>query len=181
MKNKKRVCKAFFAWADKKEEDWLNEMSLRGWHFQSYFFFFYVFIRGDSKEYVYKLDYNMGLTGNERDNYISLFEDSGWDYLCQFAGWYYFRTEKVGQELPDIYSDNHSKAAKYRRLLKFLSAIFILEIVISVTVVFNPLHPETAANSLLMKGLYGFILILIGYACYRINKRIHALERNEEK
>ena len=111
----KTVFKIFFAWQEGKEEKWLAEMLKNGWHLNKVGFFNYEFIKGKPKDIVYKFDYKP-FRSEKIDDYITLFEDAGWEYVSRFGGWYYFRTEaKKGYNL-ELYSDNTSKVRKYQSL-----------------------------------------------------------------
>jgi hypothetical protein len=108
----KNVFKVFFAWQEKKEEDWLRQMSKEGWHLNKVGFFNYEFIKGEPKDIIYKFDYKP-FRSEKIDDYITLFEDSGWEYVAKFAGWFYFRTEAKGNFNLELYNDNASKIRKY--------------------------------------------------------------------
>jgi hypothetical protein len=115
--------KWFWAWQDDKEEVWLQDMSRQGWHLaRPNPLGAYDFVRGEPKEYVYRLDFQSGSRG--RDEYRQLFADAGWEHVGEMAGWQYFRKEVQPGEEAEIFTDNESKIAKYRRLLGYL-ALFL--------------------------------------------------------
>lgn len=118
-KNAKTICKAFFAWNDGKEEEWLRSQALLGWHLVSVGPFFYRFRRGQPADITYRLD--LQTTGKlDRTDYMGLFRDAGWEHVCRFGAWYYFRTPTGTGRPPEIYTDTPSRVAKYRRLLVLL-------------------------------------------------------------
>lgn len=108
----KTVFKVFFAWQEGKEENWLREMSKEGWHLTKAGFFNYEFVKGEPKDIIYKFDYKP-FRNEKIDDYITLFEDSGWEYVTSFAGWFYFRTEVKEDYSLELYNDNTSKIRKY--------------------------------------------------------------------
>lgn len=115
----------FWAWEDDKEENWLREMSLQGYHLTSIGLpGIYKFEHGFAKDYVYRLDY----LRDRKDyaNYLQLFNDAGWNHMGEMHGWQYFYKEAVDGEDLEIYSDNESKAQKYQRILILLVIIFPL-------------------------------------------------------
>lgn len=115
--------KWFWAWNDEKEETWLGEMSRAGFHLQSITLpGKYIFTSGEPKEYVYRLDFVTDR--KDYDNYLELFQDAGWEHLLEYGGWQYFRTEAGTEQLPEIFTDNESKVAKYGRIMMFLVPFF---------------------------------------------------------
>jgi hypothetical protein len=129
-KNTRTVFKAFFAWNDGKEENWLRAQALRGWHLESVGPFFYRLRRGQSADITYRLDFQA--TGKlDRTEYFGLFRDAGWESVCRFGTWYYFRTPTGTGRPPEIYTDTASRVAKYQRLL-FLLFIVMLPLLNSV-------------------------------------------------
>lgn len=108
----KNISKIFFAWQEEKKEKWLREMSNEGWHLNEVGFLNYQFVKGEPKDIIYKLDYKP-FRSEKIDDYITLFEDSGWEHAGRFAGWYYFRAEANKDYNLELYSDNASKIKKY--------------------------------------------------------------------
>jgi hypothetical protein len=112
----KTVSRIFFAWQGEKEENWLIEMSKQGWHLDNTGFLTYVFRKGESKDIIYRLDFKIIRSGTI-DDYITLFEDSGWEFVSKMGPWwYYFRTEAKKGESQELYSDNTSKIRMYNSL-----------------------------------------------------------------
>lgn len=112
----KNVFKIFFAWQEKKEENWLREMSKKGWHLDNTGFLNYIFRKGEPKDVIYRLDFKIIRSGNV-DDYITLYEDAGWEYISRMGPfWYYFRTEAKKGEIQELYSDNKSKIKMYNSL-----------------------------------------------------------------
>lgn len=125
---KMKVFKWIWAWEDEKEEAWLREMSQKGWHLLGCALpGFYTFEHGEPKDYVYRLDY---FTDNQnKGNYLELFLDADWQYLGQMGSWQYFRKEALNGEVPEIFSDNESKAKKYQRILLLLLAVTPIQVI----------------------------------------------------
>ena len=113
----KNVFKVFFAWQEGKEEEWLSKMSGEGWHLNKVGFCNYEFVKGEPKDIIYKFDYKP-FRNKKIDDYITLFEDSGWEYIARFAGWFYFRTEAKKDYNLELYNDNASKIKKYKCFLQ---------------------------------------------------------------
>ena len=122
-----RKFKWFWAWQDDDEEAWLREMSLQGWHLSSIGGpGLYIFALGEQRDYVYRLDYRHPAR-MEKDAYLQLFQDAGWEHLGSLSGWQYFRKIARAEEPLDIYTDVESKVEKYRRLLGVLVVVHTLD------------------------------------------------------
>jgi len=118
----KTVFKIFFAWQEKKEEKWLREMSKKGWHLDNTSFLNYIFRKGELKDMRYRLDFKI-IRNENIDDYITLFEDAGWEYISRLGWWYYFRTEAKKGKGQELYSDNASRIRMYNSLRWFLIII----------------------------------------------------------
>ena len=82
-----RKFKWFWAWQDEAEEEWLREMSNKGWHLKHIGFpTIYTLESGEPVDYVYRLDYR-SYWKMEKEDYLQLFRDSGWEYVEEMAGW----------------------------------------------------------------------------------------------
>jgi len=171
MNETKRVFRWFWAWNDEQEEAWLTEMARQGWHLREPGTFgFYIFERGVERNVVYRLDFKTA--DQDKEEYLQLFADAGWEHVGEMGGWQYFRTEAPEGEAPEIYTDKSSKIHKYQRLFLFL-------------VIFLPIFSVTLSNvgrgsSGLMKALslvLGFFILLYVYALARIFLRILQLRK----
>jgi len=138
----KRVSRLFFAWQEKKEENWLIEMSKKGWHLDDTGFLTYIFRKGEPKDIIYRLDFKI-IRNETIDDYITLFEDSGWEFISRMGPWYYFRTEAKKGEGQELYSDNTSKIRMYNSLRWLL-------IILCAPIVYN------------LPNLYGRIIKAVG-------------------
>ncbi|MDQ0206530.1 DUF2812 domain-containing protein [Alkalicoccobacillus murimartini] len=111
-----------YFWNFTDEEQWLNEMARDGNHF-IYRSFGYRFEKGEPKDTTYKIDYRMFKKKADFVDYKMLFEDSGWQRIpCpRRHGHQYFRRVR-DEASDDIFSDQTSKAARYKRISEmFLS------------------------------------------------------------
>ena len=167
-----RKFKWFWAWQDEAEEDWLRQMSNEGWHLSHIVFpTIYQFNSGEAKDYVYRLDYRSHWK-MEKEDYLQLFQDSGWEYLQEMAGWHYFRQLAHPGEQMEIYTDAESKIEKYRRLLAFLS-ILALPLVISLINLRDPPYDWLSP----IRVIVMLVFLLYVYAFARILLRINQLRR----
>ncbi len=111
----KTVSRIFLAWQAEKEENWLNEMSKKGWHLDNTSFITYIFRKGEPEDIIYRLDFKI-IRNENIDDYITLFEDAGWKYISRMGPWHYFRTEAKKGETQELYSDNTSKIRMHNSL-----------------------------------------------------------------
>jgi threonine/homoserine/homoserine lactone efflux protein len=67
---------------------------------------------------VYQLDYNReGLA--HKDEYLKMFEDCGWEYIQDYAGYSYFRKAVAENGAPEeIFCDTESKIQMMERVIK---------------------------------------------------------------
>lgn len=101
------------AFAERKDMEKLRAQSLKGWHVDRLSFMGYTLIKGESKEYIYSIDYRT-LQDEEEVEYFSYFEDSGWTHIFSEAGMHLFRAAP-GTE--PIYSDCETLAQKHEESL----------------------------------------------------------------
>jgi hypothetical protein len=101
-----------------KEEKWLREQHKKGWKLiKATLPGFYKFEECQPEDVIYQLDYNQEGLRN-KDEYIKMFSDCGWEYLQEFAGYTYFRkpsAEMNGNE--EIFSDADSKLQMMKSML----------------------------------------------------------------
>lgn len=166
--------KWFWAWNDDKEEAWLSQMARTGLHLQSFGIpGKYTFITGEPREDIYRLDYIV--KGQDHEHYLQLFRDAGWEHVGEMSGWQYFRTRKQGNQVPEIYTDNASKAKKYTRLLTHLTIFLPIYIVLAT----RPVSMESHLFDLysIARVIMSLILVLYAYAMVRLLMRINQLRK----
>ncbi len=174
MENK-TVFKVFFAWHEKKKEQWLRKMSNDGWHLDRVGFLYYRFKKGEPKDMIYKFDFKP-VRRKELDDYITIFEDAGWEYVSRSGNWYYFRTEAKEGLIPEIYTDNASKLKKYKSLLSLLVVLTMPQIYFFTMMLtrFRNVPPY----SLPVTFLYALILCLLVYGIIRISLIIKRIKQD---
>jgi len=167
-----RKFKWFWAWQDEAEEEWLREMSNKGWHLKHIGFpTIYTLESGEPVDYVYRLDYR-SYWKMEKEDYLQLFRDSGWEYVEEMAGWHYFRQRaRSGEEL-EIYTDAESKIGKYQRLLAFLGILML-------PLMFGIINLNKAPYNWIevIQVFNAALFVLYVYAIIRILLRIRELKR----
>lgn len=93
-------------------------MARDGYHLQ-HVFFGYQFRRGEPEEATIKVDYRVFKNKEDYIDYCMMFEDSGWKHLAgtKRSGIQYFQKMDDAAE-DDIFSDQASRAARYKRYAK---------------------------------------------------------------
>jgi hypothetical protein len=165
----------FWAWQDDREEEWLGSMSRGGWHLSEFGFpCVYHFRKGESKRYVYRLDFQTSKM-KDREVYLQLFRDAGWEHVGSMSAWEYFRKEAQPGEEPEIFTDPESKIQKYQRVLRFLVIFFPILIVLFST---NGRHlPERGPWGSVLWFITLGILLLYSFGTLGIILRIGRLKR----
>lgn len=147
----------------KKEERYLREQHKRGWEFVSVNFIgLYHFKRCEPKDVVYQLDYNPESI-TQKNEYIQMFHDCGWEYLQNFAGYSYFRkpaSEMDGEE--EIFCDDDSRLEMIKRVFKRrippLLCVFFLIIIPQIIM---QSFGNTAVNRILLVLFCGFFFVYL--------------------
>lgn len=176
----KRVFRAFWVWDDAKEEAWLGEMSRRGFHLKSPGSFTYTFEQGPPAEMTYRLDFQSARTvpKKDREEYISLFRNAGWQLAGERYGWYYFRRPSGLGPSQEIYTDPESRISKYRRVLAALCFFLLFFAVMAPSPLFpfhyrgRPVDAVYQAGALVKLACMGILL----YITVRLALHIRSLK-----
>ncbi|RWZ60602.1 DUF2812 domain-containing protein [Halobacillus fulvus] len=170
---KKRIFRLFFAWQDQAEEKWLTDMAEQGLLFSKYQFGLYTFHKSEPADYVYKLDYKAS-SDQDFEEYVTIFEDAGWEHVDRFHGWHYFRKLKsISEEEPAIYSDHSSESQKYKSLVNFLIPIFLMTVAIFLTIIVPNSHSAIVS---IVKWIYVFLISIYLYAIVRVRRKMKKLQ-----
>jgi uncharacterized membrane protein len=93
---KKTIRKVFFIWEYEKEENWLNEMSEKGWQLEWASIFKYVFVKGEPGEYKYRLELLEKKTSTEESSsYLNFLKETGVELVGECRNWIYLRSRIV--------------------------------------------------------------------------------------
>lgn len=116
---RKKEWKYFSIFNHEKEEQYLRDQHRAGWRFVKVTGFgMYHFEKTRPEEVIYQLDYNKDGSAN-REAYIRLFEDCGWEYIQDYVDYSYFRKPVCsmnGDE--EIFCDESSRLAMLERVYK---------------------------------------------------------------
>jgi hypothetical protein len=125
MTRTKSMWRFFLAYEDQKQEAWLEALALQGWNLSRPGLFRFIFTKGKPNTNRYRLDYEM-LRGKQRDEYLVLFQDAGWDFLGEVTNRYYFKARSDAFS-PEVFSDPESRRDRIRRELRLLGGILAIE------------------------------------------------------
>ena len=119
MKEKKRVFKYFTIMEYEQEQEYLRKQHQAGWRFERVAFpGIYTFVKCEPEDVVYQLDYNQDRK-NDMAGYVQMYRDCGWEYICDFVDYSYFRkpvSAMQGEE--EIFNDDASKLDMLERVYK---------------------------------------------------------------
>jgi hypothetical protein len=91
MSETKKELRWFSIMDYEKEARYLSRMHQKGWKFKRVTMpGIYTFEKCEPEKVIYQLDYNQEGMKNQME-YVKMFEDCGWEYLLEFAGYSYFR------------------------------------------------------------------------------------------
>ena len=115
----KKEFKYFTIFQYEQEQEYLSRRHQEGWKFVKITGLgIYHFERCQPEKVIYQLDYNQEGLAN-KEEYVRMFADCGWEYLMTFAGYSSFRkpaAEMNGEE--EIFCDDQSKLEMMERVLK---------------------------------------------------------------
>lgn len=115
----KKVFKLFTIFEHEKEQAYLREMHKSGWKLTGVTGIgTYHFKKCNPEDVIYQLDYNQEGLAN-KEEYVQMFHDCGWEYLQDFYGYSYFRkpaSETDGAE--EIFCDDNSRMEMLDRVFK---------------------------------------------------------------
>jgi len=182
MKDTKTEFRFFTVPEWKKEEQYLREQHQSGWEFVAVNSIgLYHFKKCEPKDVIYQLDYNPESI-TQKNEYIQMFHDCGWEYLQNYCGYSYFRkavSEMDGTE-EEIFCDDASRLDMMKRVFRQrmtpLLGIFFL---IIIPQIFLQSQINTPANHILliifciMFGIYLAIFIIFAILFRRYSQSVH--------
>ena len=119
MQDKKKEIKWFDVTQYEKEAEYLRNMNKQGWKFTDVKFpGRYYFEKCEPEDVVYQLDYNQEGMEN-KEEYLQMFRDCGWEYILDFAGYSYFRKAASEMEQEEsIFCDDESRLDMMNRVYR---------------------------------------------------------------
>jgi hypothetical protein len=109
-----------------------------------------------SAELVYRMDFIGFSRKISEDEYRQIYEDAGWNIAGRLGSWYYFSQEASNEGDLQIFNDNASKAAIYKRILAFL---LLIGFPMYYQIIF--VIPNLSCDRLAFPGFYFFFRIIL--------------------
>lgn len=167
--------KCFWAWQDEMEENWLSRNAAEGYHLDKPVFpCVYRFKIGQPADITYRLDYPV-LKNRDRQSYLQLFEDAGWEHAGDMSGWVYFRRPTPQAQKAEIYTDAESKIQKYQRLVVYLAALLPIFMLLTP----DPNKRYFGVFGPVVFGLYVALILLWAVAIINLWRRIRELKKSQ--
>lgn len=115
-----------------EEMQYLHEQHEKGYKLVRFKFpGFYYFEKCPEEDVVYEIDFRE-VKNADKEYYLQLFRDSGWEYLFSVMNWHYFRKPAENEDVDlSIFSDVQSYVDMLSRMVKnrllpLLSAFFLI-------------------------------------------------------
>ena len=146
-----------------EEQNYLSKMHRKGWKFVRYIIpCFYLFEKCEPANVSYQLDYNEeGL--KDPASYYRMYEDCGWEHICNVVGYSYFRKEVDENKEEEIFNDIQSKIDMTERVFRGrMFPCLIVFIGIICPQLFTQFHVDGSISNII------FIIYLFLFAFYLI-------------
>ncbi|HEP1822819.1 TPA: DUF2812 domain-containing protein [Streptococcus suis] len=157
--------KVFFITDFSQQADYLSEMHQQGWKLVKIsWLFFYHFEKCQPEDVVYQVDFKE-VKNKDRDSYLRMYEDYGWEFVVSCQNFVIFRKVAVKGDL-EIYGDRESK-------VEFVKAIFQRRYLLSLGLYFILLGTNMRSHPAFVLGIsiiYIPLLLLLGLRFYRMVK-----------
>ena len=169
----KKEFKYFSIFNHEEEQEYLREQHKQGWKFHHVSGLgTYHFIKCEPEDVIYQLDYNKE-SSNNKDEYIKMFSDCGWEYIQDFAEFSYFRKPVAEMnEEEGIFCDESSRLAMLERVYK---GRMIPVLVIFITCVLPQFMINVQNGNYVLAAIFGIILggyaALFGYCAVHYYKK----------
>ena len=166
METKKQI--RFFTIVEhEKEQEYLRTMHKKGWKLVRVSgLTVYHFEKCVPEDVVYQLDYNKEGLAN-KEEYVQMFRDCGWEYLQDYVGFSYFRkpaSEMNGEE--EIFSNAESKLQMMERVFKGrMIPLLVLFFCVLLPQFVIQIGQQNNGIAALLGGILGlYIVIFVTYA-----------------
>lgn len=182
MARTKTEFKYFTVMNYKQEEAYLRKMHNSGWALSRIIPpCVYCFTECTPEDVVYQLDYNTGDSKN-KDAYVQMFKDLGWDYLLDCMGYSYFKkpvAQMTGRE--EIFCDDASRLDMMKRVLQGrgypLLCVFFVMILPQLFMLTShassgSFQKGLAITFLVLFAIYVVIFVTFGFQYFSYEKKI---------
>ncbi|MDY2957722.1 DUF2812 domain-containing protein [Floccifex sp.] len=156
-----------------EEQEYLHQMHAKGWKFKHVTFpGIYSFEKVEPETMIYQLDYNPdGL--KEKQEYVQMFKDCGWEYIQEFMGYSYFRKAKKEKEDESIFCDEQSRNEMINRVFKgrLVPMLFIFCGCIIPGILTGTLQRNKMILILYIVLFVSYLIIFIQFACFYFKEK----------
>lgn len=159
------------------EQAWLNDLCGQGWAMSGAFAGVITFVPCRPGEFIYQIDLlpGSGLRADDYEGYVVFMNDMGVEIIQRWGRWVYLR--RRAEEGPfEVYTDNESKIALYRRIRQMFLWVLCLELCASVTA----WSLLVQAPDMFARGLVGLYIVLTAVVL-RVIWRCSCMIRDLEK
>lgn len=171
----KHVVRFFDLVQEEKEMTWLNQMALSGWYLVRVMFFVYTFEQGEPSDTRYYGDFKT-MKQHDIGEYLQIFTDCGWKFVCQQGSWYYF-SSLFDKNYREVYSNKQSQLEKYRTVL--LTLIIPMVMLINSLLILSRRSERSPSFGLDILLFIVFTLLLIAiYSTIRIIGKVTKLQKS---
>ena len=168
MRTKKEF-RYFTIFNHEKEQDYLRDQQKQGWKFVKVTGIgTYHFEECTPEDVIYQLDFNQE-TGAQKEEYLKMFADCGWEYIQEFAGYSYFRKAAADMKAEEeIFCDESSRLAMLERVYKgkLLPMFIIFNACLLPQFIIN-----TTSGRYFVSALFGTIIVI--YAAFFMYCALH--------
>jgi hypothetical protein len=117
----------FPVWNSEAELRWLEDKASEGLRLIKSFNPLYIFARAEPESVRFCHGFTRVRFG-DRDEYLQLYADAGWQYVSSWVGWHYFKSSVATAS--DI--DRVTVATNNARFLKFMAWFYLIAVVVMV-------------------------------------------------
>lgn len=184
MSEYKKEFKYFAVPEYEEEQEYLRMQHQKGWKLIKISgLCLYQFEKCEPEDVVYQLDYNQDGIAH-KEEYVTMFQDCGWEYLFDFAGFSYFR-KPVSQMHKDeeIFCDDSSRLDMIGRVFKgrMIPLLVIFFCIICPQLLMQSHLEGSISQGLMWMFVVMFVLYLIlfirfGVLYWKYYKKIHERE-----
>lgn len=190
MLNKLKITRKLFT-PDQydKEEKYLNEMSMNGYHLVKFKFLKYYFEKDESKKYNYQIDY---VEKDKIEDYEQLLKDAGWEKISTlpvFDGeWLYLKKESKSDNEEKIFTDQESIINLCKKIRKRWGLIALILVACFSSILLNAIlsivnidiaHIKFSVDEAVgILILYGSLLALYLKIFVSLTLKINKMENN---
>ena len=158
-----------------KEEEFLNNMSKRGYELVDFFLGFYTFKKCEPNEYTHKVDLVRNKNKEELEEYLELLKDSGVVLVRRWGPWAIFK--KRGKF--ELYTDKESQIKQYTQIRNMFAFFSIIELICSCTNIIPPIiYRYPYFGNLFIGILLGLIFLVFVNQVFKCNRKIKEIRQS---